>query len=102
MSYCIASINGSQYKLIEGEEILIDHSDAKNLDVSVFLYVDDKVVKVGKPTVNGVDIKFKEITELEKGKKVTVFKYKAKSRYRKKIGHRHQYTRLQVAKITSK
>ena len=57
----------------------------------------DKVV-AGQPTVKGARVKA-TVVEQGKGKKIIVFKYKNKTRYSKKTGHRQQYTRLAIDKI---
>lgn len=75
-------------------------SDIKKIDPEVLLFVDGATVKVGKPTLSDVKIKIKVLTEIEKGKKIDVLKYKAKSRYRKKIGFRPKYSRLLIEKIS--
>jgi len=55
--------------------------------------------RIGKPTVEGAKVSLKFI-ESAKGKKIRVLKYKAKSRYRKKMGFRPIYSRLSVEKIS--
>jgi large subunit ribosomal protein L21 len=98
--YAVVRINGKQYKVEEGKEILVDKvADPKKLAAEVLLVADGGKVSVGKPLVKGAEVKFKVIAELEKGKKVDIYKFKAKSRYRKHIGFRPQYTRLLVEKI---
>jgi len=58
------------------------------------------MVKVGKPVVKGAEVKLKVVTEIEKGEKIEVYHFKAKSRYRKHTGFRPQYTRVSVEKIS--
>ena len=99
--YAVIGIQGHQHKVSEGEEILVDKiTDIKKIEFEVLLLVDGAVVKVGKPTLPDVKIKIKVLTEVEKGKKIDVLKYKAKSRYRKHIGFRPKYTRLLIEKIS--
>jgi large subunit ribosomal protein L21 len=64
----------------------------------VLLIADDDNITVGTPTVEGAKVIATSQGE-EKGKKVIVFKYKPKVRYRKKTGHRQLYTRLSIDKI---
>jgi large subunit ribosomal protein L21 len=100
MKYAVVRIGGKQYKAEEGKEILVDKLvEPKKLDPEVLLFVDGEKVKVGKPILKDVKISLKVVTELEKGEKVDVYKFKAKSRYKKHIGFRPQYTRLLVSKI---
>ena len=99
MKYAVIKINGKQYKVTEGQEILVDKISGKEIDSCVLLVVNDTEVLVGDPIVKKADIKLKIISDMEKGKKVTVSTYKAKSRHRRKIGFRPFYTRLLVEKI---
>ena len=64
----------------------------------VLLIADDDRVTIGTPTVEGAKV-LATIQEEGKGKKVIVFRYKSKVRYRKKTGHRQLYTRLVIDKI---
>lgn len=97
--YAVIAINGRQYKVSEKEEFLVDKISAKDIVPKVLLIVDDKKILVGKPEVKGAKAKIKIVKEVEMGKKVKVLKYKAKSRYRRHIGTRPQYTRILVEKI---
>ncbi|MBS20067.1 MAG: 50S ribosomal protein L21, partial [Chloroflexi bacterium] len=54
---------------------------------------------IGNPNVSGASVKA-EVVESGKDKKIVVFKYKAKTRYRRKNGHRQQYTDLRVTEIS--
>lgn len=100
MKYAVVRIGGKQYKVTQGQEILVDKiSDLKKFEPEVLLVVDGEKVKVGKPLVKGAKVSFKVVKEMEKGQKIDVYKFKAKSRYRKHIGFRPQYTRLLVGKI---
>lgn len=101
MKYAIVRIGGKQYKAEEGKEILVDKlADPKKIDPGVLLLVNDADIKVGKPTLKDVKVEIKVVTEIEKGEKIDVYKFKAKSRYRKHIGFRSQHTRLLVEKIS--
>jgi len=97
MKYAIIRLGGKQYKVEEGSEIVLDK---QNGDVApeVLLLVNDSKVKIGNPIIKGAKISLKNVGD-EKGEKIYVKKYKAKSRYRKKIGFRAQHTRILVEKI---
>lgn len=97
--YAIIEIKGRQYRVSEGEELIIDRTNSKDLKVNMLLYRDGAKVKIGKPYLTGINLKFKILGE-EKGEKINVFKYKAKSRYRKKIGFRPIFTKLLIEKIS--
>ncbi len=99
MKYAVIKYQGHQYRVSEGEEILVD----KLLDKSkpeVLLFVDDGQVKVGKPILKEAKVKIKILAEEEKGEKLDIYKFKAKSRYRRHTGFRPQYTKLLIEKIS--
>ncbi len=108
MKYAIVNNGGKQYKVSEGEEILLEGTlrqvdtlgqQGKQFELSeVMLVSDNGKVKVGNPFVKGAKIQASIVGEA-KGEKVNVRKYKSKSRYRKAIGHRAQFTRVKVDKI---
>lgn len=100
MKYVVFRLKGNQYKVKEGEEILVGRLGEDKPEAEVLLLVDKGKVKVGKPVLKNVKVKFRVLAEEEKGKKITVLKYKAKSRYRKKRGFRPIYTRLLVEKFS--
>lgn len=102
MRYAIISFAGQQYRISEGDEIVLPGpQEVKKLDFDkVLLLVDGDKVMVGTPTVSGAKIDG-EVVEVEKGKKINVSIYKAKSRYRKHKGARPIYTRVKITKISS-
>ena len=100
--YAIIETGGKQYKVSPGQVV-----DVERLDVAegnsveldkVLLIVDNGKVTVGTPTVAGAKVIATSQGE-GKAKKIIVFKYKPKLRYRKKTGHRQLYTRLAIDKI---
>ncbi|MFC2004665.1 50S ribosomal protein L21 [Chloroflexota bacterium] len=100
--YAIIETGGKQYKVTSGQVIDVDRLDVAEgntveLDRVLLIASDDKVT-VGTPTVDGAKVLATSQGE-GKGKKVIVFKYKPKVRYRKKTGHRQHYTRLAIDKI---
>lgn len=99
MKYAVIKLAGRQYKVSEGEEILVDRLTDTKVEPEVLLIVEDSKVKIGKPKVAGAKVKVKVVGE-EKGEKILVTKYKAKSRYRRRMGFRPQYTRLLIQKIS--
>ncbi|MEK7550917.1 MAG: 50S ribosomal protein L21 [Patescibacteria group bacterium] len=101
MKYAVIRIQGKQYKVSEGDEILVDKIvDLKKIEPEVLLLSDEGNVKIGKPVLKDIKVKLKVLTELEKGEKIEIYKFKAKSRYRKHTGFRSQHTRLLVEKIS--
>ena len=101
MKYAVVKVGGSQYKVSEGEEILVDKlADAKKFEAEVFLVSDGNRVSIGRPKVAGAKVSFKVVKDEEKGDKVEVYHFKAKSRYRRHTGFTPKFTRLLVQSIT--
>lgn len=102
MKYAILSISGSQYRISENDTISIDQLDGKEGDTftsdQVLLAVNGQDTKVGKPYVSGASVEY-QIAKSYQGKKLRVFKYKAKSRYHKTQGFRPQLTDIKITKI---
>lgn len=100
--YAIIETGGKQYKVEEGRFIKVEKLDAGEGEEVVFdrvlLVAGDEGVQVGKPTVEGAKVTGK-VLEQAKDKKIIVFKYKPKKRYRRKYGHRQPYTKVLIEKI---
>jgi large subunit ribosomal protein L21 len=100
--FAVIRLQGKQYRVSEGEEISVPLiSDTKKIVAEVLLVADGEKVEIGTPILEKAKVTFKVLAELEKGEKVRVFKYKAKSRQRKLKGFRAQTTRLLVEKISN-
>lgn len=102
--YAIVESGGKQYHVAPGDIIEVDRmaaapGSAVELD-RVLLVAEGKKVKVGTPVVEGARVTADVVDEF-KDKKITVFKYKSKTRYRKKTGHRQIYTRIAIKEIIS-
>jgi large subunit ribosomal protein L21 len=102
MKYAILEIGGKQYVAREGQSIEVDRLPLKAGDKveweQVFLLANDGDVQVGAPTVASALVKGTVLEQI-KARKVIVFKYKPKVRYRRKQGHRQQYTRVLIDSI---
>lgn len=99
--YAIIATGGKQYKVQEGDVIKVEKLGAEAGSEVTFdqvLLVSDKEVKVGTPTVEGASVKATVVAE-GKGKKVIVYRYKRKTGYHKKNGHRQPYTQVKIEKI---
>ena len=101
-AYAIVKTGGRQYKVSSGDNIDVARiraaeGSAVELD-QVMLVADGDSVKVGTPTVDGAKV-ITEVLGEGKGKKVIVFKYKPKVRYRRMTGHRELYTTLAIKEI---
>ena len=102
MNFAIIQTGGKQYKVAKGDTLEVEklEHDGKNIVFDqVLLIADDKDVKVGRPLVPGAKVEAKVIED-GKGEKKLVFRYKAKTRRRKKKGHRQPYTKIQIIKIS--
>jgi large subunit ribosomal protein L21 len=102
--FAIIQTGGKQYKITLGEKIRIEKLDTdKGGDISfekVLMVADGDNVKVGTPFVVGAKVEAK-VLEQGRDKKKIVFKYHAKTRYRKKHGHRQPFTEVEIVKIIS-
>lgn len=100
--YAIIKTGGKQYKVAEGDVIFVEKLDAAEGDAVTFdevlTVVNDGEVKLGKPNVEGAKVTGK-VAAQGKARKIRVFKYKAKSNYRKRQGHRQPYTKVSIEKI---
>ena len=100
--YAIIENGGKQYKAIEGNYIEVDLlpdeiGKKKTFDKVLLLSVDEKV-EVGNPYLKSISVNTTVLSHF-KGEKITVFKYRAKQRYRVKTGHRQKYSRVIVDSI---
>ena len=100
--YAIIETGGKQYKVQNGDQIRVEKLNVEDGAAVVF----DKVlaagegadIKVGTPYLEGLTVEGK-VVESGKGKKVIIFKYKAKKDYRKKQGHRQPYTLVEITAV---
>ena len=101
--YAIIATGGKQYKVSEGDIITIEKLGAKAGEEVVFdqvLAVKDESMKVGTPTVEGATVTAEVIGE-GRAKKVIVYRYKPKTGYHKKNGHRQSYTKVKISAINA-
>ncbi|HIU52056.1 MAG TPA: 50S ribosomal protein L21 [Candidatus Merdicola faecigallinarum] len=100
--YAIIESCGRQYKVAEGDVIFfekLDTEEGKKVTFDkVILVSNEGKVEVGNPYVKGIKVEGKVVNH-GKGKKIVVFKYKAKKNYRRKQGHRQPYTRVEITTI---
>jgi len=100
--YAVIETGGKQYKVTPGQTIDVEYlgvAEGSTVELDrVLLIADGARVTVGTPMVTGAKVVATSQGD-GKGKKIIVFKYKPKVRYRKKTGHRQLYTRLVIDKI---
>ena len=101
--YAIIATGGKQYKVAEGDIINVEKLGVEAGQTVTFdevLVVNNGSVQVGNPTVSGASVSATVIGDV-KGKKVIVYKYKRKTGYHKKNGHRQAYTKVKIEKINA-
>ena len=100
--YAIVDSGGKQYKVQEGEILRVEKltgevGDSVSFD-RILMFSDGENVNVGTPLLEDVAVTG-HIVEQGKAKKIIVFKYKRRKRYRRKRGHRQQFTAVKVDSI---
>ncbi len=102
--YAVIATGGKQYKVSQGEllrvEKLTGDVGAKVVFDKVLMLGGEGEAQVGVPTVNGATVEA-EIRSQGKARKIVVFKFKRRKKYRRKYGHRQPFTELEITKITS-
>ena len=101
--YAIIQTGGKQIKVAQGESVLVEKLDVKEGDTVTFdkvLLVGGETTKVGAPYVEGASVKA-TVEKQGKARKIIVFKYKPKTTYHKKQGHRQPYTRVKIEEIVA-
>ena len=101
--YAIIATAGKQYKVSEGDIIKVEKLGAEAGTTYTFdqvLAVSNDGLKIGNPVVEGASVEASVLGD-GKAKKVVVYKYKPKTGYHKKNGHRQQYTAVKIEKINA-
>lgn len=101
--YAIIKTGGKQVRVAVGQEIYVEKIEALDGETVTFdevLLVGGEDLKVGNPTVEGATVNAKVLKQ-GRAKKIIVFKYKPKKKYRKKQGHRQPYTKLVIESINA-
>ena len=100
--YAIVETGGKQYQVEEGRyvdvELLDGEKDSKVVFDKIVMIVNGKKSKVGQPYVSGASAEGKIVLH-DRAKKIIVYKQRPKKGYRKKQGHRQQFTRVMITKI---
>ncbi len=103
MEFAVIATGGKQYRVKKGQILRVEKlglEEGATVTFDKVLLVEGKEVKIGAPEVKGASVSGK-VTKVGKGKKVIVIKYKAKSRYFKKNGHRQPFTEVSITDIKS-
>ena len=100
--YAIIKTGGKQYKVAEGDEVIVEKLEVAEGDSVTFdevlAIVDGENVKIGTPQVEGAKVSGK-VVKNGKGPKIRIFKFKHKTNYRRRQGHRQPFTKVKIEKI---
>lgn len=104
MKYAVIRLAGHQYKVEQGQELVVDKLEFekdKEFEIpEVLLVVDENKVEIGQPLVKKTKIKAKVLEHL-KGEKIRVARFRAKSRYRRVKGFRPLLTKIKIGEVAS-
>ena len=100
----IIKTGGKQYIVTSGQKIKVEKLNEKEGNEVIFnqvlLLEKNKKVEIGTPLIKDAKV-IGKVSKQGKGKKVIVFKYKAKTRRKKKAGHRQPFTEVEITKIVT-
>ncbi|NQV89779.1 50S ribosomal protein L21 [Candidatus Uhrbacteria bacterium] len=103
--FAVIQTGGKQYIVREGQELKIEKLELEvgaNVDFDVLLVSDEEATatQIGTPVLSGAKVSA-TVLEQDRDKKVSIIKYKSKSRYRRNVGHRQPFTRVKIEKIAA-
>ncbi len=100
--YAVISTGGKQYRVKKNETLRIEKIDGQVGDTvsfdRVLLFSDGENMEVGRPLLENVTVTGRIVAQ-DKAKKIIVFKYKRRKRYRRKQGHRQPFTAVKIEAI---
>ncbi|MEK7616000.1 MAG: 50S ribosomal protein L21 [Patescibacteria group bacterium] len=99
MTFAVIKTGGKQYKVAQGDKILVEKLETpvgEQVTFDQVLMTDDQI---GTPLVSGASVTGK-VLDQGKAKKKIVFKYSSKTRYKKKKGHRQPFTKVEILSIS--
>jgi large subunit ribosomal protein L21 len=100
--YAVIETGGKQYRVQPGETVVVETLPGESGDAvefaRVLLISDDESVAVGRPVIDGARVTG-QIVEQVLGEKLTVYKFKRRKNYRKRNGHRQQYTAVKIDSV---
>jgi large subunit ribosomal protein L21 len=97
--YAVVNTGGKQYKVQKGETLRIEKipgevGSSVTFD-KILMVADGENIRVGQPVLENVSVQA-QIVEQDKAKKILIFKYKRRKRYRRKNGHRQPFTAIRI------
>ncbi|HXK75156.1 MAG TPA: 50S ribosomal protein L21 [Bacteroidaceae bacterium] len=104
--YAIVEINGQQFKAEAGQKLFVHHIEGaekgQTVEFDKVLLIDnDGTVNVGVPTVEGAKVVAEVVSDLVKGERLIVFHKKRRKGYRKRNGHRQQFTEITIKEVVA-
>ena len=99
--FAVIETGGKQYKVSEGDIVFVEKlnvAEGEKVTFDKVLAVCGETMTVGTPNVEGATV-VATVVKNGKSKKIDVIKYKSKKNEKKKIGHRQDYTKIQIEKI---
>lgn len=97
--YAVVSAGGKQYKVQKGETLRIEkipgEVGSKVVFDQVLMVADGESIRIGQPVIAKAAVQA-SIVEQDRAKKILIFKYKRRKRYRRKQGHRQPYTAIRI------
>jgi len=100
MKIAVIKTGGKQYKVAPGQNLKIEKIDGEAgaaLKFQTLLVAEEENIRLGKPSLG--EIVEGKILEQGKGKKISVVKFKNKTRYKRNVGHRQPFTKVEITKI---
>ncbi|MBX3272432.1 MAG: 50S ribosomal protein L21 [Sandaracinaceae bacterium] len=101
--YAVIRTGGKQYRVAAGDRIRVEKLPGEvgsELTLDEVLMLGGDKVAVGSPTVGGASVKAKIVAQ-DRAKKVIVFKYRRRTGWRKKYGHRQPFTELEITGVSA-
>jgi len=103
MNIAVIKTGGKQYLVSENQKIKIEKLNQKEGDEfefdKVLLFANGQEIKIGQPLVDGMKVRGKVLKQ-GRGEKKIVFRYKNKTRYKKKKGHRQPFSEVEILSIS--
>lgn len=102
--YAVVKTGGKQYRVSPGDSVEVEklpYEVGQQIELDqVLLVANGNGAQIGQPLVEGAKVKA-TVTRQVKGRKIIVYKYRSSKRYRRKRGHRQNYTRLRIDEIVA-
>ncbi|MDO8443811.1 MAG: 50S ribosomal protein L21 [Candidatus Azambacteria bacterium] len=101
MKLAVIKTGGKQHLVKEGDKLKLSKivaNEGDNIEFDEVLLVSDKETKIGAPLVEGAKVSAKVLKQ-GRTRKIIVFHYHSKTRYRKKAGHRQHFTEVEISSI---